>query len=312
MTTTVDVEQFRRLIEAAKKATKENDPLVSARDSELKTFMYENAEAILAALSDSVPVTYETRCGEALVSLAGVLAAGSDARRQWAKETLPTCLDSDARESDRLRAFVKRNTFAEETTGAALEAVDVARNVTAQLTESRAEVERLRAALDASARESVGLEDKLTAEKRAREEAEGKLAGLVDELKLFTAERDEAQSNLFLVHAPAANVWHWQGDGEDRPETMAAGLPVVMRVETLRAMLARADEAERDRDAWKAKANDPRRAWLVLLLSQSERRDAMRECEKEGLTSWTPETGYVLTDKGRAALTPGESGKGGE
>jgi len=57
------------------------------------------------------------------------------------------------------------------------------------------------------------------------------------------AELVEARRQLAAVHAGVENVWRWQGDGADRPESLAC--PVVMTADTLRGLAARVERAER-------------------------------------------------------------------
>lgn len=44
----MDLNHLKRLVDAAEKATRENDPLVAMRDAELKTYLYENARKIIS------------------------------------------------------------------------------------------------------------------------------------------------------------------------------------------------------------------------------------------------------------------------
>jgi hypothetical protein len=60
------------------------------------------------------------------------------------------------------------------------------------------------------------------------------------------AELVEARRQLAAVHAGVENVWRWQGDGADRPESLAC--PVVMTADTLRGLAARAEHAEQTLD----------------------------------------------------------------
>jgi hypothetical protein len=61
----------------------------------------------------------------------------------------------------------------------------------------------------------------------------------------------------------------WQGDGEDHLESLTC--PVVIQPDALAAALRRAEEAERERDGWKAQAekesiwNAFHRAWTACV-----------------------------------------------
>jgi len=46
----MDLNHLKRLVDAAEKATRENDPIVAMRDAELKTYLYENARKIISAV----------------------------------------------------------------------------------------------------------------------------------------------------------------------------------------------------------------------------------------------------------------------
>lgn len=51
-------------------------------------------------------------------------------------------------------------------------------------------------------------------------------------------------------------VWYWQGDGSDHPESMVNSLPVVIRADQLRALLIAAAQVERERICAAIKAED--------------------------------------------------------
>jgi hypothetical protein len=85
--------------------------------------------------------------------------------------------------------------------------------------------------------------------------AEAKVKVLGDELRDELARTEDLRSKLQLVATGAEDVWRWHGGGEDEPGSMSNSLPVVMRADTLRALLSRAErdrfdmeEAERERD----------------------------------------------------------------
>lgn len=75
------------------------------------------------------------------------------------------------------------------------------------------------------------------AEKRAAE-----LDFKVQHMSLTTKEAQDvakhASAVTRLVFAKRADVWFWQGDGSDHPESMVNDLPVVMAASTLRTILA--------------------------------------------------------------------------
>ena len=66
-----------------------------------------------------------------------------------------------------------------------------------------------------------------------------KFAALVAELKEETSRREAAESKLRLVATSTENVWRWQGDGSDQPESLSC--PVVMSADALRTLLAGRD-----------------------------------------------------------------------
>lgn len=86
--------------------------------------------------------------------------------------------------------------------------------------------------------------DKLYREQSLREfktPDEGKVEGMKEHLEIMAKERDEARAEAArsrIAFAPRDDVWHWQGDGHDGPETLGYGMPVVMAGETLREIIA--------------------------------------------------------------------------
>lgn len=64
----------------------------------------------------------------------------------------------------------------------------------------------------------------------------------------FHAEDMERQRDYWQSHArlmrehQQGECWYWQGDGGDHPESMASGLPVVIRADQLRALMQRAPQ----------------------------------------------------------------------
>ena len=72
--------------------------------------------------------------------------------------------------------------------------------------------------------------------------AEAKLAEAIVIAKAGIEREQELQTKLRMLHAGVDDVWFWQGDGQDHPESLSC--PVVMSADTLRAMLARATMLE--------------------------------------------------------------------
>lgn len=62
---------------------------------------------------------------------------------------------------------------------------------------------------------------------------------------ILKAELREANAQLSMIHEHQRNcdpaereVWYWQGDGEDHPESMVNSLPVVIRAEDLKELIS--------------------------------------------------------------------------
>jgi hypothetical protein len=53
------------------------------------------------------------------------------------------------------------------------------------------------------------------------------------------ARADRAEANLKMVSVGVDDVWQWQGDGTDHPESLASECPVVMSAGTLMGLVAR-------------------------------------------------------------------------
>lgn len=68
-----------------------------------------------------------------------------------------------------------------------------------------------------------------------------KFDDLADELKKALADAAGYRASLAVVRTPTDGVWFWEGAG-DKVDTLSC--PVVMRPETLRDLLARAEKAE--------------------------------------------------------------------
>lgn len=66
---------------------------------------------------------------------------------------------------------------------------------------------------------------------------------------------DSLQSKLNAIHAPESDVWLWQGDGSDHPESMVKSLPVVMTASTLREKQAEVRSLREQLTAHKAALN---------------------------------------------------------
>jgi len=60
-----------------------------------------------------------------------------------------------------------------------------------------------------------------------------------------TKERDQARALVLLVNAGPGDVWYWQGDGADYPESLSC--PVVMSAGTLRGLCASAEQVRQVR-----------------------------------------------------------------
>lgn len=76
-------------------------------------------------------------------------------------------------------------------------------------------------------------------------------ANIPADWQTVTKERDQARAAVRLVNAGPGDVWYWQGDGADYPESLSC--PVVMSAATLRGLCT-------DRDALR----DVRREWEAL------------------------------------------------
>lgn len=74
------------------------------------------------------------------------------------------------------------------------------------------------------------------------ERAEQKVKALGDAYRGDLAKLEEARARLGLVSACVDDVWRWQGDGCDHPESLSC--PVVMSANKLRAILRRTERAE--------------------------------------------------------------------
>lgn len=70
-----------------------------------------------------------------------------------------------------------------------------------------------------------------------------RLADRVEEQQLEIDSLQRAkEENETLRRIPRGEVWYWQGDGEDFPESL--GCPVIMEPDVLRGMLRRIEELE--------------------------------------------------------------------
>lgn len=78
------------------------------------------------------------------------------------------------------------------------------------------------------------------------ERAERKAREAFAELKAALEREKSLQADLALVATGTDGVWRWQGDGHDHPESMSAGLAVVMSAETLRSLVAERPVTEGD------------------------------------------------------------------
>lgn len=109
----------------------------------------------------------------------------------------------------------------------------------------------------------------LAAMTKRAERAERNAGAMANELRIANEERDQARRERGVAYMGIDGVWRWQGDGSDAPKSLAC--PVVMRADTLREMLARAERAEADRDSADA-ALDRERGLLARVTAE---RDAL-------------------------------------
>ncbi len=76
-------------------------------------------------------------------------------------------------------------------------------------------------------------------------DAEGTIAGWKSHAEAMERERDYYRQRVRTMHEHQDGaVWYWQNDGEDHPESMVGSLPVVIRADQLRALLAAAPAQE--------------------------------------------------------------------
>lgn len=62
---------------------------------------------------------------------------------------------------------------------------------------------------------------------------------LAEEMTQAIQKRKEAEAAVSMAHASVEGVWLWQGDGNDKPESLAC--PVVMSADTLRELVAKSN-----------------------------------------------------------------------
>lgn len=79
--------------------------------------------------------------------------------------------------------------------------------------------------------------------KRELAKARKKHKSLADHCANEIAAKEDALRKLAVVSTSVEGVWHWQGDGEDHPESLAC--PVIMSAETLQELLASSVRVER-------------------------------------------------------------------
>jgi len=86
--------------------------------------------------------------------------------------------------------------------------------------------------------------ERLAKEKKPMtENFEHKLCVVSAQLRDTLTELQKLKRDLAAVHAGPGEVWHWQGDENDRPANLTC--PVVMHPETLRELLAVVEAARR-------------------------------------------------------------------
>lgn len=102
-------------------------------------------------------------------------------------------------------------------------------------------------------------------------EAKYKISGLATENIALANEVKALKARLATVHAGVDNVWFWQGDGGDRPDSLSC--PVVMSAETLRTIITERDDAQSRgfiADRREARTDGFQRA-IELVLAQCQR-----------------------------------------
>lgn len=122
------------------------------------------------------------------------------------------------------------------------------RDMSDEVDRLRAEVARLTAERDQARAKIAALEEEFDRETSMADERARNLAH--DHARAI-AERDEARAQLRMVHTGTEDgVWFWQGDGDDKPESLSC--PVVMSADTLHrlqaAHMAEVERLTRERD----------------------------------------------------------------
>lgn len=118
-------------------------------------------------------------------------------------------------------------------------------DMTGEITVTRASLAELRAALgmDAPAESLVQqhAQAALSDERESQTVAQLRksLAGWQEECKVLRDDRDSLRQRLDLQALHQRNdIWYWQGDGSDYPESISNSMAVVIRGDQLRAILA--------------------------------------------------------------------------
>ncbi|UZV40249.1 hypothetical protein Acica_44 [Acidovorax phage Acica] len=91
---------------------------------------------------------------------------------------------------------------------------------------------------------------------------EGTVAGWKSHAEAMERERDYYRRRMQTMHEHQdGEVWYWQDDGEDHLESMVNSLPVVIRADQLRALLASARRLQPDAgavpDGWRLVPVEP-------------------------------------------------------
>ena len=85
-----------------------------------------------------------------------------------------------------------------------------------------------------------------------RADLEHKIATIAEELRAEQTKSRELQTTLNVIRSPAEDVWFWENNGENAPESLAC--PVVMTADRVRAFVeteTRAKHLEKVLRAWR-------------------------------------------------------------
>lgn len=88
------------------------------------------------------------------------------------------------------------------------------------------------------------------------EDVVNKLTVMCERLEAAERERDYYKSRAQTMYEhQKGEVWYWQGDGEDHPESWVNSLPVVIRADQLRELMAKPAVPQGEPVAWVSSAN---------------------------------------------------------